>query len=169
MVTDGDQGGGLLAHRFTEDIKSFVVNVRIETKSAVITGQPARPDGRTCSSVASSQTRVERSEELGLGLAGGPLVECAGVPEAVAGIEQHDAQLLLLQRRHLDPGGDLRPLLRREGGLEAGRLGVPQAAHPRQLVEVHAELPAQPAVLGEEPLRDVGCGLPRTMPDDRYR
>ena len=44
-------------------------------------------------------------------------------------------------------------------GLQAHRLGVPQPPDARQLRHVHPEQPAQPAVLGQQPLGDIGDRL----------
>lgn len=94
------------------------------------------------------------------------LVDSSDGHDAMLGVQERDAQLFLLQRGHLDPEQidnvfrrpDLRSFVGRQGRetpaqlqcrLEADRFGVTDAAHARQLGQVHAIQPPQATVLGQ--------------------
>ena len=92
------------------------------------------------------------------------------------GVEQDDPQFFLLQRRHLDAsklaissgeptcgrssGESAASASQLQRGFQAHGLGIAHPTYPRQLDQVHAKEPTQPAMVRQQPLREVGYGLP---------
>ena len=95
------------------------------------------------------------------------LIDCSGVHVPVLGVQEDDAELLLLQPSHLD-AEQIDDVLRGEGtqaatefldGVEAHRLSVAHASHSRQRSTIDAEQASQAAAIGQQPLRHVRNGF----------